>query len=97
MTVRSTDASEDQPVESSSSKVEAVKQAGTDGDGEVEGEGAAPVHDASSAVLKAPTAMKAQDKVELTKVAQTLREDAAEGERGQIHNKPVRTRALHLP
>lgn len=56
-------------------------EAGTDGEGEVEVEGKAPVHDASSAGHKVPTAVQAQDKAELAKVAQKLREDATEGER----------------
>jgi len=54
--------------------VETTKQAGgVDGEGGLGGEGKAPVHDASSA------GHTAQTKVELSKVADTLREDAKEG------------------
>lgn len=84
MATRSTDASEDQPVETSTTsgkKAEAIEPAGADGDGEVEAEGKAPAHDASDAGQKASTtAVQAQNKAELAKVARTLREDAVEGE-----------------
>lgn len=71
---------------STSSKPEQpTKQAGGgDGGGGVEGEGKAPVHDATDAgqnKLKAPTTIHAHNKAELAKVGQTLREDAAEGEK----------------
>lgn len=80
MATRSTDASDDHPVDTSS-KAEPIKQAGADGGGEVEVEGKAPVHDASDTGHKAPTAMQSQNKADLAKVAQRLREDATEGER----------------
>lgn len=40
----------------------------------------APVHDASSAAHKSPAAAQAQTKADLAKAAQTLKQDAAEGE-----------------
>eukprot|EP00903_Cladosiphon_okamuranus_P013695 g12752.t1 len=80
------DASVDQPLDTSTSSkplpAQPTNQAGEGGrGGEMEGEGKAPVHDASDAgqnKLKAPTAMQAHNMVELAKVTQTLREDAAE-------------------
>lgn len=93
MATRSTDASED-PVDTTPGKTEPTKQDGADEAGEVEAEaeGKAPVHDASDTGRKAPTAMQAQNKAELAKVAQTLREDAAEGERTSISIERSRDR-----
>lgn len=79
MDTRSTVDAEEEPVDSSS-KAEATEQAETDEEVEVEPEGKAPAHDASNDGHKAPTVVQAQDKAELAKVAQTLREDATEGE-----------------
>ena len=78
MATRSEDAS-DQPQQQ---PIETAKQAGgMDREGEVEVEGKAPVHDASSAGIKAPVVAQAQaqTKAELSKVADTLRDDAKEG------------------
>lgn len=75
MASRSTEdlASDEQPVET-------TKQAGgVDGEGGGEEEGKAPVHDATSASHSAPASAQVQTKVELSKVADTLREDAKEG------------------
>lgn len=48
---------------------------------EADAEGKAPVHNASNAAQKAaPEAVQSQSKADLEKVAQTLREDASEGE-----------------
>lgn len=78
MASRSTEdlASDEQPVV----ETETTKQAGgIDWEVGGEAEGKAPVHDASSAGHSAPTAAQVQTKVELSKVADTLREDAKEG------------------
>lgn len=50
-------------------------------DGEDKGvEVNAPIHDASSAAHRDPAASQAQTKADLAKAAQTLRQDATEGE-----------------
>lgn len=49
-------------------------------EGDIGAEIKAPVHDASSAAHKSPAAAQAQTKADLAKAAQTLKQDAAEGE-----------------
>ena len=92
MATRSEDAS-DQPQQQ---PIETAKQAGgMDREGEVEVEGKAPVHDASSAGIKAPVVAQAQaqTKAELSKVADTLRDDAKEGTIGDAASA---TPGLHM-
>lgn len=77
----------DQQAESANSSSQVSKPGGAHGgeggevEVEIEVEVKAPVHDASSAGHhKAPAATQAQTKADLAKVAQTLKQDAAEGE-----------------
>lgn len=74
-----------------STRSEDTPPAATDGKGQLEEK--APVHDASTADHTVPAALQAKTKADLAKVAQTLREDATEGQTASSSSRPTQ-RAL---